>query len=88
MEIIDDYRSARRVLMAGVSGGLVGATGLNVVLGNRGTLVEAARQCEIGRKKWRAMVHMQMIEFHDAILAWFLCSFGQPSIAQVAYYRE
>ena len=56
---------ARRLLMAEVSGGQVRARlnlgWMNVVkvaLGNRGMLVEAARQCMKDQKKWRAQVHM------------------------------
>ena len=59
---MDEYRMARRVLMAKVSGGRVRGRprlgwmdGVKVALGNRGMKVEAARQCE---KKWRALVHM------------------------------
>ena len=47
---LDDYRMARRTLMAEVSGGRVRGRprlgwmdGANVVLGNRGMTVEAAR---------------------------------------------
>ena len=52
VERMDEYRMARRVLMAEVSGGLVRRRprlgwmdGVNVGLGNRGMTVEAARQC-------------------------------------------
>ena len=31
---------------------------------------------------------MYMIEFHTAIFAWFLCSFGPPSRDLVAYHLE
>ena len=62
---MDDYRMARRVLMAEVSGGRVRGRlrlgwmdGVKVALGNRGMTVEAARQCAKDRKAWRAMVHM------------------------------
>ena len=48
VERIDDYRMARRVLMAEVSG----------ALGNRGMTVEAARQCAKDRKEGRALVHI------------------------------
>ena len=34
------------------------------------------------------MVHMYMIVFHETIFAWFLCSFGLPSRALVAYHLE
>ena len=33
-------------------------------------------------------VHRNMVEFHDAILAWFLCYFGPSSHALVGYYLE
>ena len=65
VERMDEYRMARRVLMAEVSGGRVGGTprlgwmdGVKVALGNRGMTVEAARQCAKDRKEWRALVHM------------------------------
>ena len=64
VERMDDYRMARRVLMAEVSGGRVrgrprlGMDGVKVPLGNRGMTVEAARQCAKERKAWRALVHM------------------------------
>ena len=32
--------------------------GVKVALGNRGMMVEAARQCVKDRKEWRALVHM------------------------------
>ena len=59
---MDDYCMARRVLMAQVSGGRVRRTPrlgwmdcVKVALGNRGMMVEAARQYA---KEWRALVHM------------------------------
>ena len=62
---MDNYRIARRVLMAEVSGGLVRGRprlgwmdGVKVALGNRGMTMEAARQCAKDRKTWRALVHM------------------------------
>ena len=65
VERMDEYRMARRVLMAEVSGGRVGRRsrlgwmdGVKVALGNRGMTVEAARQCAKDRKAWRALVHM------------------------------
>ena len=58
---IDEYRMARRVLMAEVSGGWVRGRprlgwmdGVKVALGDRGMTVEAARQCAKDRKEWRA----------------------------------
>ena len=38
--------------------------GVKVALGNRGMTVEAARQCAKDWKEWRALVHMQLNEFH------------------------
>ena len=65
VERMDDYRMARRVLMAEVSGGRVRGRprlgwmdGVRVALGNRGITVEAARQCAKDRKEWRSQVHM------------------------------
>ena len=65
VERMDEYRMARRVLMADVSGGRVRGrarsgwmNGVMVALGNRGMTVEAARQCAKDRKAWRALVHM------------------------------
>ena len=65
VERMDDYRVARRVLRAEVSGGLVRGRprlcwmdGGKVALGNRGMTVEAARQCAKDRNQWRALVHM------------------------------
>ena len=58
---------ARRVLMAGVSGGRVRVRGrpmlgwmdgVRVALGNSGIRVDAARQCAKDRKEWRAMINM------------------------------
>ena len=65
VERMDDYRMARRMLMAEVSGGRVRCRprlgwmdGVKVALGNRGMTVEAARDCAEDRKAWRALVHM------------------------------
>ena len=62
---MDDYRTARRVLMAEVSGGRVlgrprlgWMDDVKVALGNKGMMVESARQCTKDRKAWRALVHM------------------------------
>ena len=58
---MDEYRMARRVLMAEESGGRVRGrprlgwmNGVKVALGNRGMTVEAVRQCAKDRKEWRA----------------------------------
>ena len=65
VEIMDDYRIARRMLIPEVSGGRVRRRsrlgwmdGVKVALRNRGMTVEAARQCAKDRKAWRALVHM------------------------------
>ena len=62
---MDDYRMARRVLIAEVSGGRVRGRprlgwmdGVKVALCNRGMTVEAAPQCAKDRNAWRALVHM------------------------------
>ena len=62
VERIDEYRMARRVLMAVVSGERVRGRsrlgwmdGVKVALGNRGMTVEVAPQCA---KEQRALVHM------------------------------
>ena len=62
---MDEYRMARRVLIAEVSGGQVRGRpgfgwmdGMKVALSNRGTTVEAARQCAKDKKEWRAVVHL------------------------------
>ena len=67
VERMDDYRMARRVLMAEVSGGRVRGRqrsgwmdGMKVALGNRAMTMEAAQQCVSSedRKESRALVHM------------------------------
>ena len=65
VEKMDEFRMARRVLMAEVSGGRVRGIprlrwtdGVKVALGNRGMTVEALRQCAKDRQEWRALVHM------------------------------
>ena len=65
VERMDDYRIARRVFMAEVSGGRVRGRqrlgwidGVKVALGNREMTVEATRQCAKDRKAWRVLVHM------------------------------
>ena len=89
VERMDKYRMARRVLMADVSGGrvrsrprLAWVDGVKVEMGNREMTVEAARQCAKYKKEWRALVHMQLNEFHAAILL-EQCFFGSPSRALV-----
>ena len=74
---MDEYRTARKVLMAEVSGGRVRGRprfiwmddGVKVTLGNRGMTLEAVRQYAKGKKEWRPLVHMQLNEFHSAIFA-------------------
>ena len=65
VERMDEYRMARRVLFAEVSGGRVRGRprldfidGVKVALGNRGMTVDSERQCTEDRKQWRAVVHM------------------------------
>ena len=65
VERMDEYRMARRVLMAEVSGGRVRRRprlgcmdGVKVALYNRGVTVEAAGQCAKDRKELRALIHM------------------------------
>ena len=64
-ERMDEYRSARRELMAEVSRGRVRGisrlgfiNGVKVAFGNREITVEAARQCAEDRKECIVMVHM------------------------------
>ena len=65
VERMDEYRMARRVIMAEASRGWVrGRPRLSwmdfvkVALGNRGIMVEAAHQCTKDQKEYRALVHM------------------------------
>ena len=65
VERMDQYRMARRVLMAEVSGGRVQGRqrlgwmdGVKLALGNRGMMVEAAQQCANYWKEWKALVHI------------------------------
>ena len=65
VERMDEFRMARKVLMAEVSGGRVRGRprlgwmdGVKVALRNRGMTAEAARQCGKDWKEWRALVHM------------------------------
>ena len=75
VERIDEYRMARRELVADVSEGRVRGRprlgwidGLKIVLSSRRTTVEVARQ-SAKNKEWRALVH-RMIEFNADIFAW------------------
>ena len=76
MERKDEYRMARRVMMAEVSGGRVQGRlklgrmdGVKVALGNRGMTVEPVRQCMKNQKEWRAPWYI-CNQFHVAIFAW------------------
>ena len=62
VERMDEYRMARRVLIAEVSGGrvrdrprLFWMDGVKVALGNRRMAVEAANPCAKDRKEWTAV---------------------------------
>ena len=73
MERTNQYRMDRRVLMAEVSRGRVrGRPRLGwmdgVKVGNGGMTVEAERQCAKDRKAWRALIHMELNEFHAAAI--------------------
>ena len=65
VERMDEYRMARWVLMAEVSGGRIRGRprlgwmdGVKVALSNRRMTVEASHQCVKDRKEGRALVHM------------------------------
>ena len=65
VERTDEYRMARRVFTAEVSGGRVRdrprlgwVDGVKVVFGNRGMTVETKQQCEKDRKEWGVLVYM------------------------------
>ena len=84
---MDEYCMARRVLIAEVIGGRVRGRprlcwmdGVKVSLGNRGMTIEAARQCAKDREALRAMVHMQLSEFHVAIFAWHCVLSDRPPV--------
>ena len=87
VERMDEYRMARRVLMAEVSGRRVRGRprlgwmdGVKVALGNRGMTVDSARQCAKDRKEWRALVHMKLNELHAAIFAWYCVFSDRPPV--------
>ena len=87
MERIDEFRMARRVLMADISGGRVRGRprlgwmdGVKVALGNKRMTVVAARQCAKDRKEWRARVYTLLNKLHFCMA---LYSFGPPSRALV-----
>ena len=54
--------------------------GVKVALGNRGMTVEAARQSAKDRIESRALVHMQLNEFHAAIFAWLCVLSDRPPV--------
>ena len=43
--------------------------GVKVALGNREMMVEAVHQCAKDQKEWRALIHMELNEFHVAMFA-------------------
>ena len=82
VEIMDEHRMARNVLMAEASGGrlrrrprLGWMDGLKVSSGNRGMTVEAARHCSKDQKEWRAVV----------ICNWM--SFTRPYLRGIVFFR-
>ena len=101
VERIDEYRMStedehRGVLMADVIGGRVWGRprlswmdGVKMALSGRGNTVEAARQCAKDRKEWRALVHMEMIEFKvDIFTCTCMRSFGPPSRHLLGYHQR
>ena len=82
---MDEYRMARRVLMAKLSGGRVRGRpklgwvdGVKVALGSTKITVETERQCAKDRKEWRALV---MIELNAAIFSWpYVLSDSPPAL--------
>ena len=60
--------------------------GVKVALGNRRMTVEAARQCAKDRKEWRALLHMQLDEFHAAIFASY-CVFFLTALSYSGGYH-
>ena len=77
VERMDEYRMARNVFIAEVSGGRVRVgprlgwmDSINVSLDSRGMEMDNKRQCAKDRKEWRALVHMYMIKFNEAAFAW------------------
>ena len=64
LEIMNEYRMTRRVLMVEVGGGWERGRprfglkdGVKMDLVDRGITVEAVQQCAKDRKEWRAMMH-------------------------------
>ena len=65
VERMDEYRMARRVLTAEVSGVRIRGRqrlgwmdGVKMAVGIREMTMEGAQQCAKDRKEWRALVHM------------------------------
>ena len=87
VEKMDEYRMARRLLMAEVSGRrargrlrLRWMDSVKVALANTGMTLEAARQCAKDRKECRALVHMLLNEFRPDIVAWACVLSDRPSM--------
>ena len=49
---------------------------------------KAARQCAKDGKEWRALMHMEILDYDAAIVSWFLCAFRPPSRPLVAELLE
>ena len=54
-------------------------------LSNRIITVEA---CAKDRKEWRALVHMQLNEFHEAIFAWHCVLSDRPPVLYSGYHLQ
>ena len=74
LERMDEYRRARRMLMAEVIRGWVRGRprlgwmdGVKVTLGNRRMTVEDAHQCAKNRKEWRALVPLYVLSDHPLV---------------------
>ena len=52
--------------------------GVKVNLSSRWMTLEAGRQCAKDRKESRALVNMQIIEFHSEISGWFCVLSDRP----------
>ena len=79
LERMDEYRMARRVLMAevrpGRDRGLVGWMVWRWSRAADGRWYRLPGICDKDNKKLRALVHVEMIEWGVAIFAWSQCSF-------------
>ena len=95
VERMDEYRMARTVLMAEVSGGLVRGRQrlgwmdvVKVVLGNRGMTVEAVFR-DNGERRERVSPGTYVIEqVSSGHFCLAMCSFGPPSHALVVITRR